>query len=344
MTLIVGACTNVIDYDISGRPMVPVINALWSTAESNHIVYIAGSEAYTVSTIRDTAVVECYVNGVLACTSDSLWFEASSGVCFQGHRFKADLQPKDSILLDITLGGKHITAAAVVPEKAEMQVDTTTVSIDPSYMFFRKYDIDCTIRDFPGRPSYYRLYSPSVMVEGWQQRQSIVVARHEWSGALIIDDKDPIFKNVSYSFPEELTRDITFVHSGLSNNTHIFSDDEFQDGLYCFHFNMYQGDFTLFYDDDYNINNDPEFDPIIDIQEEIDWFKFRVKLMVGSLSEEEYLYLLAYNAAWASYMDPLSEPVVLPSNINGGIGFFAVENTTEYSVSLKDCKEHNQLK
>lgn len=320
LLLVATGCINEIDYDLSGAPDRIVVNAIWSSDEQEHIVYLSKSEAYRISPDIDTADVRCYVNGALKAIADSVWSiwgkDDGLTLCY---RIKAELHPGDSVSLAATLPGHSLLASSVVPPAPEVSIDTVcTHASSWPFIPYRRYDISCTVKDIPGHVSYYRLYRPSVHVEGWWRHAGTLVDAKDFPYGLKIDETDPIFKNSSFYFPEMLSRDVTFVHSGLSNVTHVFPDDSFRNGTHGF---SYAFDYNSFHPSgSYNL------------------VKYTVRFRIGSLSEAEYLYLLAYNASVVSSHDPLSEPVSLPSNIEGGLGVFAVEGTYSLELHAPDMK------
>lgn len=314
-------CTHELEYDLSDTPTAIVINAIWSTAESEHLVYLAESDAYRISCVKDTADMQCYINGRLSSKADSVWAVTSrDGMQMQCYRIKADAQPGDSVRLAVSLPGHDLKAATVVPPLPEVRIDSVSVRTDPysTTIPYRLYHFTCTINDIPNHDSYYRLYHPSIQAEAWLQRADSLVATKDWPYGLEIDENEPIFKNTAFYFPEQLSDNMTFVHSGLSNATHVFSDEPFSNGSYSFSFDMNTRQYSA-------------------IPGNFNLIKYKVLFRVSSLREEEYLYLLAYNAARVSNTDILSEPVSLPSNVEGGLGTFAFESTFEVSLQLKDC-------
>ena len=333
LLLVLASCSNELEYDLSGIPDAIVLNAIWSSEDSEHIVYLSKSQAYGIAAIKDTAKMRCIVNGSPVSEADSLWKVTSQdGSVSQCYRIKAQMHPGDSVRLEVSLPGYELSAASYVPEAPTLKVDSLCTAAEKSGIPYRTYDLRCMVQDTPGLQSYYRLFRPSVYVEAWLQRAGILIATRFWPSGPAIDESDPIFKNASFYFPEVLSRDVTFVHNGLSNSTHVFPDDSFADGSHTFSFEMNQHNFISFKDSDY-IDDGPEWER----KTNYNLLKYTMTFKVSSLNEEEYLYLLAYNAASIARVDPLSEPVSMPSNINGGLGIFAVESSKTFTLPLKDC-------
>lgn len=335
-------CTNELPYDISDAPVIPVLTAIWSTDETDHLVYLSGSEAYDISAIRDTAEIDCLINGTISATADSLWsVETKDGSVSQCYRIRAILHHGDSVCLSVSLAKHRLKALAVVPHTPKIQIDSTSCYDTLNGVIpYRNYDLKCTVVDTTGI-SYYRLYTPSVRAEAWLQKAGIMTAVRNWSATPEIDDSDPIFKNVSINFPEMLSRDMVFIHAGLSNITHVFANDSFKNGAHDFLFKLYMHDYIGFtsshavFIPDFYIENPELLNEYIPYY---NWLKYYVNFCVASITEEEYIYLLAYNAAAVARLDPLSEPVALPSNVEGGLGYFAVEGIQRVSLPLQDCK------
>lgn len=347
-------CKNLIDYSLDGTPTMIELSAVWSAADSEHVICLAASDAYSVSEIKDTAEISCFVNGKLAAKADSVWREKSrDGTVAQYYRIRLSLHSADSVALKVSLPGHSLEASAIVPPVPKIRIDTTLTGAQGGGVPYRQYDLDCTVEDIPDQPSYYRLYTPTVTTGFWLQIAEVKTGQRFWPVGPEIDGSDPVFKNVSFYFPEVLSRDMTFIHSGLSNRTNIFPDDSFEDSHHTFTFQFDQNLFCFpRVDKDFFSLENIDFEssewcrnrPEEWLQDHYDWFlrsydwmKFRVDVRVASLSREEYMYLIAYNAAKIASVDPLSEPVVLPSNVTGGLGFFAIENVAGSSIET-ECK------
>ena len=325
------ACKGELDYDISDAPTVPVVYAFWNTSEEDHIVCVTVSGAYNVSDIEDVVEVNCCVNRGDAIVSESSWtVRSESGMSARYYRIRTALQAGDNVRLNVNVRGNWIGASVVVPDSPTVTLDSSTIDSETATPPFKQYRFNLSVTEQSSL--YYRLYSPAVYVEGWSVWNNRLQARREWPVGLKIDDSDPVFKNSSIQLPQFLSRYFTFVHTGLSNGTHIFTGDSFESGVHSFSFTMDQHDYLVFREEDHCL---PENDYD---RSAVDIYKYDVRFMLASMDEAEYRYMLAYNAYLTSYLDPFAEPVALPCNIEGGLGFFAIENAAVLDCSLEDCR------
>ena len=331
------ACTSELEYDISDAPSVPVLSALWSTEDTDHIVYLTRSEAYTLSAITGEVDVRCYINGELSAVADSSWQETTSeGFPLRGFRLRATLQPGDSVRLSANMAGTVLSAGTLVVRPPEIGIDTVSVlNTDeiPPYRW-RDYTLSCIVRDRPGERNYYRLNAASAYVEVWNTTLDRLMAARYWPYAFAQDDEDPVFKSIPVHFPQALSEDLPFLQGSYSNFTHVFSDEMFPDAEHVFLFDIrsvYSASFfpsemedVIYYD--FHLPGGTVFNQV----------KPYVEVSVSALGEKEYDYMLAYNAFYSSGADPLAEPVILPDNVEGGMGFFGVESVARKRVALPE--------
>lgn len=318
------SCESQLEYDISSREPLPVLNALWNAENSEHKVYLCTSNAYHVSAGNDTATVSCFINGTLVYRTYQyeLLRTQVSHIDFQEYTIRARMKAGDHVKIVAELPNAEIIGESVVPPPPSVQIDTTSVADDFYYNSphvvenRRDYTISMIIKDVVGEPSYYRVFSPTLHSEAHQTEDDLLLKQRDWLW-VPIDEKDPIFKNVTVQFPFEVLLEFPFL-SGTTNSTHVFSDDLFADQSYRLSFRLRQRDYDLY------IGHKQYAD-------------MRVRLRLASLTHGEFTYLLAANASMSSFADPLAEPVVLPYNVKGGLGFFGVENIFEQEIDLKRC-------
>lgn len=57
-----------------------------------------------------------------------------------------------------------------------------------------------------------------------------------------------------------------------------------------------------------------------------------IRLVVKSISRDKYLFSKSINAYWNAEGNPFAEPVIVPTNVENGLGIFSIENSTEFIV------------
>lgn len=323
MFLLVVSCLQEMDYDISRAVSVPVLNALWSAAESSHDVYLCKSGAYKVETFDEPVVIECYVNGSLVSETE-LYDEITtrSGITFWKYTVNAKLHEKDEVKLVVKMSDSEIRSSAVVPKAPVVRLDTSSVNPlgnlpgKPS-IITRDYTVTVTLDDFPGEESYYRLFSPSLHLE------SHIITTGELINIKDIDyipieENDPIFKNIPIHFPEEIMIEFPFLGASATNSTHVFSDELFENKSYCF---------TFFISESHYIPSSTGTG---------EYVTYDARFRMANLTKAEYNYLLAANAITSIFADPMAEPVVMPSNIENGLGVFSIHNAFDVTIHLEN--------
>jgi len=318
--LLFTSCVGDLDYDISSVVEIPVLSALWTADASQHEVYLCTSGPYEIKEAEEDITIQCYVNGVLKEEKNEYETinDPYSKIILHKYLMNVGLVGGDHVKLIALIGDKKMEAEANVPSAPMVKIDTSSFQDYASAVYhnYRIYDVTLTVKDEPGKENFYRLFSPTVFTEAWDDETG--EKRSESGGKYVqIDDKDPIFKNIDLVFPKEITLELPFLSHAISNDTHIFSDELFSDEEYQFHFQIAQGSYLPYPVDD----GDP--------------LTYRVRFRLAQLSKEEYLYLVAANAAASAILDPFAEPVIMPSNIVGGLGVFCIRNGTDEVISLK---------
>ena len=322
------SCTTSLTYDISEKPVVPVLNAVWDACEQEHIVYLCGSGPYAVTGLGKDAQVYCYVNDILVAEADSTWQEPvqDKGFTLQAYRIRARLSTGDQVCLSVHLPDRDLFAKATVPPPPSIRVDSVSVAgrdSSPAFFSYREYGFTLTLTDSPGQDNYYRLFTPSVHSEAWMSKSCRKVEDRDWMYGLPIDTGDPVFQNSPTQFPKEISEELPFLSSRVDNFTHVFTDALFQGEKYSFPFSMDQERFKT-----YSYANQ---------------VKYLVHFRLGALNRETYQYMLASNAAATAKLDPLSEPIIMPENVEGGIGFFALQHSITQDILLEDARYSDEF-
>ncbi len=323
ISLLVVSCVQDMDYDISGSASVPVLNALWSAAEATHEVYLCKSGAYKVEAFDEPAVLECYVNGSLESETESYdEVTTRSGISFRKYTVSADLHENDEVKLVVKLPGSELRTVAVVPKAPVVRLDTSSVNPlgnAPGRLskITRDYTVTMTLDDFPGEESYYRLFSPSLHLESHIIETGELINTKDVD-YIPIEEKDPIFKNVPIHFPEEIMLELPFLGASATNSTHVFSDELFENKSYSFSFFISESRY------------------IPSSTGTGEYITYDARFRIANLSKDEYTYLLAANAATSSFADPMAEPVVMPSNVENGLGVFSIHNAFDVTVRLEN--------
>ena len=324
LILSIVSCVQDLEYDISDADKTPVINALWSASDMEHAVYICQSGAYKVEEVDDDINVCCHVNDSVKAETDAFETVTSrSGATFRKYTLSVRLEEGDDVELFVKMPDREMRAKSVVPQAPRVRLDT--VSVDKSFRdingrashIVRDYTVTLSLEDFPGERSYFRFHAPSLHVESHDIKTDTLIAQKDID-YIEFDENDPVFKNVPIHFPDEIMRELPFLGASVSNSSHVFSDELFEDGTYSF---------------------------VIPIQESRyipattgtgEYVTYQARFRLAALSKDEYAYLLSANAVNSIFLDPMAEPITMPSNVENGIGVFSINYSFDKTIRLED--------
>lgn len=340
-TLLLGvsACENEIPYTMgSGEPKL-IMNALLDAGEPENYVYLNLSGVEGISHVEQAAVT-LYVNGQLAETAEELPPLKPIGSLDMVYdpnaplnnlpaiakrkkfRITTALHPGDDIRLEaVAEGGKyHVTAEVTVPQPVPpVRVDTSTTQLrdyngwDP----YREYKV--TMQDLPGGKNYYRLdIRRDISTYGLYDNQRDTVIHTRITD--LINREDIVLTDGNPSSNEDEENDIFGTY--IANKYNVFTDSRFSDGS-C----------TLKV---YTWLNESYMPPNVYLYQ-VSRVSRVVTVRLLSISEAEYRYLKALNYLESdNYEDALMEPVIIPSNVEGGLGFVGISSEARHVMEFPD--------
>ena len=331
------SCTNLLDYKSGQAQELIIMNAMLSTDETEHTVWLHRGLIDKVEAL-DNARLDCYINGTFAAravpvrTSDHYDFNYST------YSFSAEIRPGDEVRLEATSGKLHASATVTAPQPATLvSVDTLTVTDSPyqniaayategSYYYIANsvsgQALSCNLKlqDRPGEANWYRL---GVILEFEQQdrfpdhpaRDRTRLMHYDWHFGF---DLDPILSD-GYTSQEA---GIDSIIEPVYNYYCSFRDTRFSDGEATveIHLSPFRVPVYVLYpgeeDDDRNV---------------VHTICPRLVLRFLTLSEEAYQYLSAINRSQSIGYDwnVLTEPVPFPSNVEGGLGLVTVASASD---------------
>lgn len=324
LPLLTVSCVEDLDYDISDAAEVPVINAMWNASEQTHDVFLCTSGAYKVNEPKELAHIYCYINGYLAAETEEFeTVNTSRGITFHKYSLNAPLRENDKVRLVVKIADTELFADATVPASPTVTIDT--VSVDKTYRDYfgrpvkitRDYTITMTVEDPPEDASFYRLYYPGLHVESHRIDNGQLKNTQDFN-QLPVNEDDPVFNNVPIHFPEEIMLELPFLGGSVTNSNHVFTDELFEGGSHSFVFDI------------------PESQYLPGSAGTGEYITYDARFRLACISWNEYVYLLSANAASSIYADPMAEPVVMPSNINNGLGIFSINNTYDKIIRLEN--------
>lgn len=356
------ACENEIPYNPGQQNPQLIMNALLNAGQTENLVYLHLSEGNSIGRINE-ATLSLYVNdkqvespqaispeeyyGNMQNQLDKGQYEALlKSMRFKIFRLTARLQPGDNIRLEATAeGGKyHVSSQVTVPRPLQsLQVDTCTALIRQwgSMRAHRQYRI--TLEDLPNEKNYYRLE----IVNNKDFRCVIYTPNEDENGDYIKNEngdyiytitKDTV---VNYRYTELINREDVILTDG-----HVTSSDDDENAMFPTNI---ENKYSIFTDNRFTNSSatlkvyTPLYDDNYDILQSLNYtrcyLKQNITVRVLSLPETYYRYLKALNCMDdEDYDEALMEPISLPSNVEGGLGFVGISSEIQYTIDMPDKK------
>lgn len=321
LALALCACTSELDYISNRDSELIVLNASLRTDRTEHVVWLSKSRADGIVKLSD-ARLHCYINGKLVAEAEEV--ETSPFESASRYLFSAQIQPGDEVRLEASQGALKASATAVAPRPATLAgVDTVSIARSPYYSV-GNYDcpaLSCKLRlqDLPDQPNWYRLF---VRYEEYETEHP------EYLNECSIEfgfNRDPILSegklpSLKENALQELLDALTEVNTYCK-----FRDTEFADKTAEVEIQIRNTEFEHFIHAYY----EPEVG--LPPREKNLYFDFI------TISKEEYDYLVQYEKAHSGAdIAILQEPVHIPSNVEGGMGFFTVSSVSSRAIRLGD--------
>lgn len=354
------ACENEIPYNPGEQNPQLIMNALLNAGQTENLVYLHLSEGNSIGRINE-ATLSLYVNdkqvespqaispeeyyGNMQNQIDKGQYEALlKNMRFKIFRLTARFQPGDNIRLEATAeGGKyHVSSQVTVPRPLQsLQVDTCTALIRQwgSMRAHRQYRI--TLEDLPNEKNYYRLE----IVNNKDFRCVIYMPSEDENGDYIKDEngnfiytitKDTV---VNYRYTELINREDVILTDG-----HVTSSDDDENAMFPTNI---ENKYSIFTDNRFTNSSatlkvyTPLYDDNYDILRSLNYTRCYLKQTITvrllSLPETYYRYLKALNCMDdEDYDEALMEPISLPSNVEGGLGFVGISSEIQYTIDIPD--------
>lgn len=331
------SCENEIPYNPPYSEPQLIMNALLDAGEPENYVFLNLSGTYGLSHVEE-ATVNLYVNGQLTEKAEELPPLKPIGSLDMVYdpnaplnnlpeiakrkkfRITTTLAPGDDILLEaIAENGKyHITAEMTVPHPVNpIQVDTCLAKLRVwnGWETYRQYKI--TLQDRPGKKNFYRLdIRNDIATYGLydNHKDTIIHSRK----TEIVNREDIVLTDGNPSSSDDDEDD--FFGTYIENKYNVFTNDRFSDThctlkVYTKLYNNYiPGNL-------YNITRRTK--------------SITVRLL--SISEAEFRYLKALNLLESdNYEEALMEPIIIPTNVKGGLGFVGISSETRTTIQFPD--------
>jgi len=278
-----------------------------------------------VDSLKD-ATVTVTVNGksVGEVIRDGDAYESQQGRYY----FYGEISPGDVVKIDVSGEGMNAWAEVTAPSAPTITgVDTSTVlKYDNVYEEMSDHwDIRAHLQDGKGETDYYRLkmeHSVSVTVSYDDEKMGHHKPDKDFDyteDILYEPFSDPILTNgYAYSSSDNILSDLT-----PSNITRIFSDEMFRDT---------EGTVDMYFKKSLHSVHAEAYEA------EVRGVTFKdnnsISVRFEHISKDTYNYLQVINIGEVMGYEtsPIVEPAVIPSNVQGGLGFVGIASVSVFTV------------
>ena len=358
--VLLASCENEIPYNPDNQQPLLIMNAQLDAGKDVNEVFLHLSKGSSIVRLNE-ATLTLFINNRIAETPQALTPEEIFGppenypedaifvydaTLYKLFRLNTPLHPGDNIRLEATAenGKYHASAEVTVPQPIEsLHVDTCLAYLREysGQTLYRQYKI--TLQDRPNEKNYYRL-------DIWNDRSYYCKWKEyleDENGSLIkVEDEDgswhwaSIPRDTTILAPRQneiINREdviLTDGHPGnyddeenelfptINNKYNIFNDNTFRDSYATLKV------YTPLYQEYYPVEGH-YYDHISRKQ------TITVRLL--SITEAEYRYLKALNCLDdGDYDNTLMEPISLPCNVIGGLGFVGVCSESRVIIELPE--------
>lgn len=309
------ACENDMTYRHGKQETKLIMNALLETEVKENTVWLNLSGLNEIKHIKD-GTVTLYVNGEKKETAEALpdWWDINEPNPQKLCTLITKLLPGDLIRLEATAekGKYHAWAEVQIPPPVgEIKVDTflTRLKIGNYMEDCMRYKI--TVNDRPGEKNYYRLAIDKSEYWGEPSENTSLAPSSED----IINQEDIVLSDGRLTTSDD--ENFNIFDTSIQNKFNVFTDNRFLDASH-----------TLKVYTRYHTYNNL-------------WAEYHVVVVatirILSLTEPQYRYLRALNLLESDKYEPtFMEPVIIPNNVQGGLGFVGASSERQVNIRILD--------
>lgn len=344
---VLAGCENTLEYDFGRNGVRLMASGLLLQQETLHTVSISLSDKGSAR-LAENAKVTCYVNGTKVAegraSASDLPGPGDDGVYGSGDverdfrqlavRFEADFAPGDEVYLEFEANDGRYKAASprlTVPGRPSIEaLDTTRVT--ETYMEHEAYywRVRLTVRDRAGEDDWYCVFGREMDRGVWSFADGRPDADTYADFTLYMEDQDdPVMLDGNMPESDEM---------GLFNligdgSFAVFSDRMFRDRTAELKMTFWPARPQHVYARMKHLLWADHGASIADVEE---WrIERRLEMRFGSCSRDTYHYLRALRIVSSpDYMPEIMEPVRIPSNVQGGIGFVGIITADAASFAI----------
>lgn len=308
------ACENEIEIIEADNEPVVMLNGLIDASSRTHHVHLSEGRGKSVRALYK-ATVKCYVNGEYV--SDGK-VDNINNVLSAPYLFEADLKEGDVVRIETDKG---VSAETVVP-KAPVITGVDTLITKPSdrnpdgAVGFR-----ITVLDIPGEDSFYMADIEGEKTVTFCGANGETNIEENNSGHFLESDNDPLLDEGRSDGDTNILDEILEMIYGY-NQYNVFSDNSFRDGSCTL---RTKAGYYYFLDDYLTYSPFPY--PVSHAYSES-----TARLKIFSFDKTTFRYIKSVNASWTLGSYVITTPVILPTNVENGLGYFGAMNPGIHEV------------
>lgn len=334
------SCTSRLEIKDRNVGSYLVLNAMLDTEDwlhAVHLTYYTGADLV----LPEGAEVTMLVNGV---AQDAVGY--ADGYYSNIYHFISDLAPGDVVRIDAVYKRQQVYAEVQVPQRASIVSADTLRSENSAGGRIIRFDLG--LEDVAGEKNWYRLTMESdfkYVAHFYEYPDRTIYSRPDstyhvesqlrfdiGSDKILLDDYLP--ESSDYNPLTEL-----FDELNPHNTMRIFSDERFTDSVGEVQISADSLDFVPYYPGmEFWRNDPPEYVSKCYSSYEADVYP-AARVRLQSISFDAYNYFRAINSSenFGFEMSLLTEPVTIPSNVVGGLGFVSVVSSSSAVVDFPPC-------
>ena len=334
------SCTSTEYIDVEKLDSVLVINAQMTTAEDVHTIHLSISTRSSVLEVKG-ASVKVSINDGPFIDAEELDEQLGSS---RKYVFYEILKAGYKVEIKAQKDNLSATASFTIPDSPTIVDHELTCNVpyssSDSFLDFgdvptpaykdenAPYDMSAwhllkvRIKDIPSHKSYYRI---KIGIEDCYEKDGEMTI---YKNAIWVDSSSEPALTAGISSSADLVSALE-----NSNNYNIFTDDLFTDNEYSLKFYISESNlyFSRQYNDtEYKINEDGSYEVIT---KDVGEHTLYLTAILHSISQGEYIYLKALGQNDLGFL--FSEPVSIPSNVEGGLGYADASSSMEIKIPLE---------
>lgn len=324
--IILLSCVKVEPLTSDGLPEELVVGALFRTDDSLHIVNVSlRTSKGSLTEITGPAAVYCVINGgtpiqsTVVASGDSLYSPVRS------FAIPATFRAGDTVTIHVKAMSHEAVSTATVPEPIFASLeDTSCIKIQRSE---RTYNCSVRVFDRQEEDTWFKAFRARAFLRMKDGKDGETKESFSCDSVSTVISDNAVFGRADIDLPSGMSSWIDLPYDLKDNWSFSFSDRLFRNDSWVLSYEPISTRTAARYDWTHGYHYDEAYMGI------------RVLFPIGSMSKEVYHYLQAVDTHQSlSYSkdDFISEPVIIPDNIQDGIGFFGIVNVTSVEVDLPD--------